>query len=92
LAVLLVALLLFAHLGCVDCSGSGQFTNVSVVCPIPLASSTFLSRGQPTFSNGTVVNLPGVAVSEGSRGVVYNGAVYLVSAAHDTTGSGSNDY
>jgi hypothetical protein len=33
--LLLVALLLLGRLGCVDCSGSGQFTNVSVVSPYP---------------------------------------------------------
>jgi hypothetical protein len=36
-----VTLLLLAHLGCVDCSGSGQFTQVTVTSPYPPRFSHF---------------------------------------------------
>jgi hypothetical protein len=53
---------------------------------------------QPAFSNGTVVNLPGIACTDNNRGVLYNDAVYLVgdcsteAKRHGSAGYGSNDY
>jgi hypothetical protein len=49
---------------------------------------------QPAFSNGTVVNLPGIACTDNNRGVLYNDAVYLVGdcSTIGSAGYGSNDY
>ena len=54
---------------------------------------------QPRNSTTPVVTLPGLACSGASRGIQYNGALYLVSAClagngyrHGDAGVGSNDY